>query len=277
MNHNVKEIIDALFYPVYLLKKKVPWSLGYYTAKKKSILKAVRKGYFAPGGNIPKGYGFGMDERVVEYPWVISRLPDTKEQVMLDAGSAFNWKHLLKLNPIKHASLTICTLAPEKRCYWNQGISYVYDDLRDLKFKDNSFDVIVSISTIEHIGLDNTILYTRDEAKCENKHDDYLKAVIEFKRLMKKGGSCFITVPFGQKKNHSWFQVFDESMIRQVVEAFKPCDYIVEYYGYGKSGWQKSDNNDLKNAEYFDINKNGDIAEDRAAGARGVACIRLTA
>jgi ubiquinone/menaquinone biosynthesis C-methylase UbiE len=42
------------------------------------------------------------------------------------------------------------------------NISYVYGDLRNTILKDQCFDEIVCISTLEHIGMDNTMLYTKD-------------------------------------------------------------------------------------------------------------------
>ena len=84
--------------------------------------------------NLPPGYGVAMDERVVEYPWVFARL--TTVGKMLDAGSTFNHDFLLERPPLRGADLTIMTLAPEKRCYWYNGYSYVFGDLRDTMFAD---------------------------------------------------------------------------------------------------------------------------------------------
>src|SRR5256885_4953446 len=94
--------------------------------------------------------------------------------------------------PVRDAELCICTLAPEKRCYWRQGISYVYDDLRSPMFRSENFDTIVSISTIEHIGLDNTLLYTADRTKKEDDDSGFRAAVREFRRIIRPGGICLI-------------------------------------------------------------------------------------
>ena len=161
-----------------------------------------------------------MDERVVEYPWLFARM--TMVGKMLDAGSTFNHDFLLERPPLRGADLTIMTLAPEKRCYWYRGYSYVFGDLRHTVFSDHTFDTIASISTIEHIGLNNTMLYTEDPDDAESDETGFVPAVQEFRRILKPGGTCFISFPFGKRDNLGWYQVFDLAMVEQVVEAFRP-------------------------------------------------------
>lgn len=272
----IKEVIDSLLYPIYVLRGRKPWILGYYTAKKRAIEQAIDGKVFFGKDVLPKGYGAKIDERVVEYPWVYSRLSDNPG-VVLDAGSALNYKFLLERPPITNSNLTICTLAPEKRCYWEKSISYSFDDLRNNRFRDGVFDVVISISTIEHIGLDNTLLYTQDSTKQENDQLSCLSAVREFKRILKPGGTCFITVPYGQAKNGGWYQVFDKSMVQSVLDAFKPSQTEIAYFGYTEYGWSSVPASALASATFFDIHAQKHYDSDFAAGARGVACIRMVA
>ncbi|MDA3790734.1 MAG: hypothetical protein PF503_19850 [Desulfobacula sp.] len=237
---------------------------------------AINKGYFGQNGVVPKGYGRNLDERVIEYPWIYSRLSN-KVNSILDAGSSLNYEYLLSLPHIAEADVTICTQAPEKRCYWKRSVSYVFDDLRGMKFGSAVFDTVISISTIEHIGLDNTMLYTENKTKCEQDTSGYILAVQEFHRVSKKGGDCFISVPFGRAENHGWFQVFDEPMIQKVVKAFNPVKYEIEYFGYLKEGWHRSSPDSLRDAIVFDVQKKKTFDEDKAASARGVACLHLVA
>lgn len=272
----IKEFLDALLYPLYVLLGRRPWRVGYYTAKKRGIGDGIDSRVMAGGKPLPQGYGWRIDERVVEYPWLFSQLP-TQPGKMLDAGSALNHRFLLDRAPLAASQLTIMTLAPEKRCFWGRSISYVFGDLRHTSFAAGSFDVIASVSTIEHIGLDNTLHYTSDTSKKETEPLGFKPAVAEFKRLLKPGGLCLITVPYGRRGVHGWYQVFDAALVAQVIEAFSPSDYAIEYFGYGETGWARSEAADIADADFFDIHAGQPYAADFAAGARGVACIRMVA
>ncbi len=274
--YRIKETLDALAHPVYSLTGRRPYSPGYYTEKRRTIENAIDQGFLRDGRQLPVPYGRSMDERVVEYPWVFGQLP-TEPAAVLDAGSAFNHRFLIDRLPFPASNLTICTLAPEKRCFWNRGISYVFDDLRASRFADSAFNVVLSVSTIEHIGLDNEMLYTSDSSKRESSPDGYLAAVREFRRILKSGGVCLVTVPFGRARNHGWFQVFDASMVQSVIETFGPSSARVDYFGFSTHGWASAIPDTLRESSFFDIHAQTTLDPDRAAGARAVACIRLVA
>ena len=161
-----------------------------------------------------------IDEEVIEYPWVIEQLNDKKGR-LLDAGSSLNYRYLLG-EAWKKFDLTIMTLAPEKRFFNDKNISYLYGDLRNTAFKDSYFDVIISISTIEHVGLNNTLLYTNDFTKNENTAGDYTAVLKEFKRIIKPNGFCFITVPYGKPVIKDWYQVFGREQLQRAIKNFAP-------------------------------------------------------
>jgi SAM-dependent methyltransferase len=275
LTHRLKWALDAVAVPAYRVTRR-PFSPGYQTAKLRTIKAAIELGVCREGQDLPPGYGIAMDERVVEYPWLFARLKPNVGK-MLDAGSALNHDYLLERPPLKGADITIMTLAPEKRCYWHRGFSYVFGDLRRTMFADETFDTIVSISTIEHIGLDNTMLYTGNPADAENDEGGFASAVKEFKRILKPGGSCFISFPFGKRANLGWYQVFDRVMVDKVVEIFSPRSHQVDYFGYSKDGWQRSSPEIVKGATVYDVHTGEGWGEDRAASSRAIACLQFTA
>ncbi|SDN36465.1 methyltransferase domain-containing protein [Afipia sp. GAS231] len=272
--YRFKWLLDNAAAPVFKMRRQ-PFSPGYQAARVELITSAIDQGLLRGEQTLPAGYGIAMDERVVEYPWVFARLGDVGK--MLDAGSTFNHDFLLRRPPLKGADLTIMTLAPEKRCYWHDGYSYVFGDLRKTMFADRTFDTVVSISTIEHIGLDNAMLYTGKSADAENDEGGFVPAVQEFKRILKPGGNCFISVPFGKRDNLGWYQVFDLAKVNRIVEAFAPASHRIDYFGYRRDGWTRASADELANATVYDVHSGKGWGEDRAASSRAIACLQLTA
>ena len=272
--YGLKRLLDVAAVPAFRVRPR-PFGPGYETAKRAIIASAIDSGVLANGKELPPGFGVAMDERVVEYAWIFSRL--THVGKMLDAGSTFNHDFLLQRPPLRGADLTIMTLAPEKRCYWHEGYSYVFGDLRNTMFADQVFDTIASISTIEHIGLNNTMLYTGDPDDKESDEDGFVPAVKEFKRILKPGGNCFISVPFGRRDNLGWYQVFDSAKIERIIEAFAPASSRIDYFGYSRSGWSRQPAAALAEATVYDVHTGKGWGDDLAASSRAVACLQLTA
>jgi SAM-dependent methyltransferase len=233
----IKSFVDAAVLPLYWLHGRPPWSVGYHTAKKRAIEAAIDRQAVKQGVNLPAGL-IAINERVVEYPWIFGHLIETGKArpLVLDAGSILNHDFILNRAPFKGSDLTIMTLAPEKYCRWYDGFSYVYGDLRETFFDDQTFDTVICISTIEHIGLDNTLLYTSDQQHAERDGAGFLAAAREFRRILRPGGICYVSFPFGARQNLGWYQVFDESMVRQLVEAFSPTSHQIEYFRYSEDG-----------------------------------------
>jgi SAM-dependent methyltransferase len=223
--------------------------------------------------HLPPGYGRWLDERLVEYPWMLSQLPEDAKNV-LDAGSTLNHDFILDHSALRGKKITIMTLAPEENCFWRQNVSYVYGDLRHTFFRDETFDSVVSLSVLEHIGFDTTI-YTRRAGKIESNPEGYRDALAEFRRVLQPGGSCLISVPFGKRDVRSWLQVFDAPMIEQVLADFRPSSHQVQYFRYTeKQEWQTSSQAEAANALYFDLNRDTPWP-GCPAGAGAVACLHM--
>jgi len=249
-----------------------PWTKGYIEYKEDEIARVLREGSFA-ANKLPAGYGFRLDERIIEYPWLFSRLP-TGEGRLLDAGSVLNFEFLLEQPALRKKKIDICTLAPEPRCFWRKGISYVYEDLRQLPYCDGLFDWIVCLSTIEHVGMDNA-LYTGAAAKDELRPKDYLVALAELKRVLKPGGVLYLTAPFGKAADHGWFQVFDHEMVEALIRNFEPTDVREDYFLYRAEGWRRCEPVEAATATIFNIHTAKGYDADFAAAARAVFCLEL--
>ena len=77
----------------YINNGYIPWSKGYYEYKKDFITKSINDKNLLQNiknNTSLKDYGHRLDERVVEYPWIFSKIGVNKLKI-LDAGSTFNF------------------------------------------------------------------------------------------------------------------------------------------------------------------------------------------
>ncbi len=253
-----------------------PWSCGYIEYRNSMINRLLNDHtqlikFSAPiTSSLPEGFGFGLDERCVEWPWAMANLR-SDDKVIMDAGSALNHELILSLPAWKDRDLTIITLAPEETCQWWRGISYSYSDLRHLPFRDNWFDAIISISTLEHVGLDNSSVSNNASLK-EKSTTDVFRAFSELRRALRPGGRLLFTVPFGKYENHKFFQQFDAHLLKEAANVFSPSKMENTFFRYTSKGWHIANMNECTN-ESFAINALSKIVEpDLAAAARAVAC-----
>lgn len=272
---------------IFKIGGKKPFGKGYGTFKFEYIKKVISNldyiNKFKDLKSLPEGYGYGLDERVVEYPWILSRIAEPKSANLLDAGSSLNFQEILENENLSNKKIAILNLNPEPDCFWKKGISYVFGDIRSTFFKDGYFDCITCISTLEHVGMNNSALYIKDVRYKEGNAFDFEKAILELKRVVKSEGKILITVPFGKYKNFGWFQQFDSEMVARILSVFKPKKYQISFYRYTKDGWNISDEKSCQDCEYFDIRKtkyfdkksSAGFDEDFAAASRAVACLEL--
>jgi SAM-dependent methyltransferase len=250
-----------------------PWTPGYEEYKRQQISRALQAGCFDPN-HLPENFGYGLDERIVEIPWLFSRLQRGQGR-FLDAGSALNQELYLTHSMLVAKKIDIVTLAPEDYCAWRSGVSYLFADLRCLPYRDAWFDEIASISTLEHIGLDNTRLYTTDPGYRESSPAEASRAVGELFRVLRPGGKLWLTVPVGQPANLGWLQIFAPAGLEAMVSAFAFTIMDRWYYQYTPQGWRKAQVSEVSGATYFDWHSTKIYDSDKAAAARAVGCLEL--
>lgn len=215
---------------------------------------------FSTGAPLPERYGAGLSERVVEFPWVMSQKPEGR---VLDAGSALNHRHVLERFLPTIADLHVVTLAAEKVAFPELGVSYLFADLRDLPMKDGVYDTVISISTLEHVGMDNTG-YGAAARTTSDPTEELRKAAAELRRVVVSGGRLLVTLPYGRREDHGWLRQFDRGDLQELVAAVSPTEHSISVYADSGTGWQVSTLEEAANASYG--------AEKAAA----VACVTMT-
>jgi len=275
---NKAEKAKVLVKELYLKNGQIPWSQGYLSYRNEQIEKSIADinilQSFAKG-IVPENFGYKLDERIVEYCWIFSQMPQEKVK-LLDAGSTFNYEFILNHLDFNKVELSILTYAPESPNFNEKRISYIYADLREIPFRDEYFDIVLSQSTIEHIDMDNSIYgyQLQHHENQETKSYEYLKAVAEMLRVLKKGGKLLLTFPFGKFENHGFFQQFDEEMLNRILTFLdEQGTYTTNFFRYLPNGWIACEKEDCKEVESFNPHTGKGKGTDGAAHCRSICCI----
>jgi SAM-dependent methyltransferase len=252
------------------------WGLEYASKKDQAIARvlgdAALLARFRSGRRLPRGFGFALDERIVELPWAVAMEPTGK---VLDAGSALNHRVVLERLLPTVESLTITTFTPESEEEPNPGPDYTAADLRDLPFAEGEFDTVVSVSTLEHVGMDNSG-YGSEESRSDDPEAEMRRALLELWRVLRPGGRMLLTVPYGRPEDHGWLRQLDRAGIERLLGWCGPAEQSLRIYRYTAKGWQRSGLRRAAKAHYRDHQAEPMPDRDCAFAARAVACIEVT-
>jgi hypothetical protein len=262
----------------YLAGPRVPFSEG-YTEYKEQCLEQIWSDsdttrIFATGAQLPLNFGSRLDERIVEYPWVLSRLAEG-DGLVVDAGGTFNKPVMLAAPQLRNRRILVYTLETDWITY-EPRLSYVFGDLRNMLLRDGCAQTLVCISTLEHVGFTyEYATYSRRNPWPHATPASYLEAIDEFRRVLAPGGRMLLTIPFGQHEDHGWLQQFDAAMIESIKARFGGSVRAEVYYRYCNGGWTVTSPAACAALSYFNIHETGRFDEDGLAAARAVACLDL--
>ncbi len=165
----------------------------------------------------------GVDERPVEIPWCLARVHE--DDRVLDVGYAFAEPVYLEalgtLGNVTGVDLVHADVP---------GIESVQADLRELPFRDGAFDVAIAISTLEHVGRDNTQYGLGVE-----EGDSLDGALRELRRVASR---VLVTVPTGDE------ELLPEQAVlppADWVRRFEAAGFLVfedELYELVEGGWR---------------------------------------
>lgn len=156
----------------------------------------------------------GVNERYYEYPFGIKNALEFKNKSgktkVLDAGSSDS-----PFGPILASlgfKVTGVDIVPWKIDYPN--MEFKVEDLKKLSFKDESFDIVTAISTLEHVGLSR---YGEEETS-----EGDAKSFEELYRVLKSNGYFILTVPYGKKYSvhQNKNRIYDKKRINTLLKKF---------------------------------------------------------
>jgi SAM-dependent methyltransferase len=195
------------------------------------------------------------DERVIEIPWVLSRLRTGR---VLEVGYAFAERPYL-------AALLRCGIelvGVDLARLEVEGMETVEADVRALPFTDGSFDQVLLVSTLEHIGADNTVY----GVEAADRDDGRVAALRELRRVVRRDGTLLVTVPLGEPGDHGWFRQED---VDGWTALYASADWFVEEaeaYELDEEGWRANPSFDATGVLYG----------ERGPAASAVFCAELS-
>jgi SAM-dependent methyltransferase len=222
----------------------------------------------------------GVDERVVEYAWIFDRMvalrtPDAR---ILDAGSVMNHARVLEgWRRAQLPPLSIVTLRYEGHAHVSDDVRYEFADLRHLPYRDGWFTTVLCVSTIEHVGLDNTI-YGAGAERGTDATVEAVRALEELARVTKTGGTLLLSVPFGTRSNRGWFRIFDAGDLAPLMRATGWTNPRPRYFRARREGWRETDAAGAAGAGYNEPpgRPGQQTAAAFVAAAEAVALVEMT-
>ncbi len=172
----------------------------------------------------------GMTERVVEIPWVLSRYH--QETRVLDIGTTnANSLYLRYLQGLRIKELHGVDLA--RRRFRN--IRMHVSDVRNMPFRDSYFELVLCVSTIEHIGLNNERYLVNPQPGAEGD----LATLKELNRVLVPEGRVLITTPCGLPGTHDWYRQYDVAGGKSLVSEAGFEHVALDLYDHSGLGWQR--------------------------------------
>jgi SAM-dependent methyltransferase len=120
---------------------------------------------------------------------------------VLDVGSAYaeaDYLHALAALNIPRL-VGVDAAAPAQQT--PPSFEIVQADIRQLPFAPATFELIFCISTLEHIGCDNSVY----GLAAEHDPGGMARALRELRRVLAPQGRMLVTVPCGEHEDHGWF------------------------------------------------------------------------
>ena len=185
-----------------------------------------------------------LSERAVEIPWVLANYRG--EQRVLEVGYAFaEDRYVTTLKELRIPMLVGLDLSPASDDRLGVFLA-VQADVRTPVFRDDFFDLILMISTIEHVGRDNSG-YGLGGSDGTDRPD--IAAIQQLARWLRPGGRLLLSVPFGRFEDHGWLINYDAAYLDSLIEGSQLQIASDEYWEH-RGGWIECARDDVRHRGY---------------------------
>lgn len=204
-------------------------------------------------------------ERIVEIPWVLSKYEG--EERVLEVGYAFAEDHYLR-NLVSLAIplfVGIDAAASPRAEDLLASIAQVRGDVLQGCFRPGSFELILCVSTIEHIGRDNSIYGIEMHHSFDEPDIEAMQAMSQW---LGPSGRLLLTVPYGRYEDHGWLINYDKEHLERLLASSELEVEERRFFGWAPGGWREVESDEIADRGYQSLG---------ASHAAGVALVELRA
>ncbi|MDR3696330.1 hypothetical protein [Mucilaginibacter sp.] len=188
-------------------------------------------------------------ERVAEYGFFSSILKDFTDIAVLDVGCVLNNRNVNTVLKEHCNSVWFCNVAVEPICI-DSPVYYHISTLEKAVFSFK-FPLVTCLSTIEHIGYDNSQYNSSIPAEYTTPQNGTLIASVnKLATFVAPGGTLMVSVPFGYREvvkhpltGKKSSQIFDSESTKLALEALVSQGFKAELFVFEalNDGWVKVD------------------------------------
>ena len=183
------------------------------------------------------------NERVIEVPWIFNQLDFTKPGKVLDIG----WLESSVSVSLATAGFKVTGIDLRKGELSHPNLTSVVGDICQHTFKTGSFDTVILLSTLEHIGLDT--MYGSVPTSSTDQ-----RAVDECFRVLKPGGKLLITTPVAQREQQDQFmRWYTIRRLQTMLQKWDNISYDVYAPQQNRLYWQKISASNLPQPPSFGV------------------------
>ncbi len=206
--------------------------------------------------------GNAYDDRMIEYPYFAAWLMRREKGLdILDVGCVLNHRLVGNFLLERCNRVWFCNPSVEYKLFIRNPVFYHVATLERSFPCGEQFQLVTCLSTIEHIGYDNSHYGFYDPPQYHKPQiEPLLDSLAKLAQLIAKGGSILISVPFGDREalvHPATFkvasQVFDYSAVLQGQKVLQEegVDCELEAFVATDNGWNSADPKKV-NARYAD-------------------------
>lgn len=212
--------------------------------------------YFNVPFKFDDAQAYFVNERIIEAPFVFSELAAHKKKLkILDFGCGESWLS------ISLASMGYHVYGVDLRDYPFQHKNLVFKKQNILALKEKDFDIIIAVSSLEHVGLG---------AYGEDHDENALKEVInKINKLLVNGGKLILTVPVGKPFTDHFMRFFSPDEIENLPVSMGFSLKKSRYF-------QRIDNKQwlpCSREEILEISNRKDDGMKARHGSNGIGCL----